>query len=86
MAQRSRTVKGKVTADGKLVVGADDLTPGEVDVTLVYLEQPEADRRGTEDSGHPAFGIWADRAELTDSAAYARELRRQVESRGDRRG
>ena len=32
-------------------------------------------------AGHEACGIWADRTDLQDSSAFARSLRRQVESR-----
>jgi hypothetical protein len=30
---------------------------------------------------HPAFGLWADRTDIVDSLAYARELRAQAERR-----
>lgn len=33
----------------------------------------------------PFCGMWADRTEITDSQSFARTLRRQLETRGDRR-
>lgn len=32
---------------------------------------------------HPAFGIWADRTDIQDSAAFAQQLRRMIEGRRD---
>jgi hypothetical protein len=32
----------------------------------------------------PFCGMWADREDITDTQAYARELRRKLETRGDR--
>ena len=39
--------------------------------------------RGSRRKRHPAAGIWADRSEITDSAAFSLELRRKVETRQD---
>jgi hypothetical protein len=32
---------------------------------------------------HPAFGLWADRTDIQDSAAFAHQLRRTIEERRD---
>ncbi|PKO23153.1 MAG: hypothetical protein CVU38_05530 [Chloroflexi bacterium HGW-Chloroflexi-1] len=32
---------------------------------------------------HPAFGLWADRTDIQDSAAFAQQLRRTIEGRRD---
>ena len=45
------------------------------------LSDKPAKRRARRSSTHPAFGIWAKRADLTDSIAFANELRRRVEMR-----
>jgi hypothetical protein len=34
-------------------------------------------------SVHPAYGIWADRANLGETAEFARHLRRNIEERTD---
>jgi hypothetical protein len=34
-------------------------------------------------NSHPAFGIWADRQDIVDSAQYARALRQTIEVRRD---
>ncbi len=32
---------------------------------------------------HPAFGLWADRTDIQDPAAFAQQLRRTIEERRD---
>ncbi len=39
--------------------------------------------RGSKRKKHPAAGIWADRAEITDSAAYSLALRHTIETQQD---
>ena len=41
------------------------------------LKQPKASRK------HSAFGIWADRPEAQDPAAFAQTLREKIEKRQD---
>ncbi len=74
--------KGEITADGKLIVHLPKGTrPGQVDV-IVLRATAQRPRRRTAGS-HPAFGIWAKRSDIQDSALFALELRRRMESRTD---
>ena len=78
-------LKGQITADRKLVVKLPkDIAPGTVDV--IVLHEAPARPRTRRRPAHPAFGIWAKRTELTDSAAYAQQLRQKIENREDDRG
>jgi antitoxin (DNA-binding transcriptional repressor) of toxin-antitoxin stability system len=51
-------------------------------VTLSHRGKPLARIEPIEDSGkcsassHPAFGMWADRSDMTDPSVYVRELRK----------
>lgn len=77
-------LRGEITADRKLVVRLPkDMAPGAVDVIILPVPAAKSSRRTRRSPAHPAFGIWAGRAEVGDAAAYAAELRRQVERRGD---
>ena len=77
--------KGEITADGRLVVHLPKgIAPGAVDVIVLRVPALKP-RRRLKTPSHPAFGIWARRADIADSAAFAAELRRQVESRRDGR-
>lgn len=44
-----------------------------------------AKRRARRRSTHPAFGIWAKRSDITDTALFAAQLRQRVEMRADER-
>ena len=72
-------VAGKVRK-GKLTVKTSVKMPdGEVEVTIVR-EASKATRDGLsyeELIAHPAFGIWKDRRDMKDSAAYVRKIRRK---------
>ena len=37
----------------------------------------------TSQTGHPAFGLWADRQDIVDTAQYANILRQGIEERRD---
>lgn len=78
-------IKGTITPDRQLVVDIPrDIAPGVVEVILLYeapIEAAQASRRKTT---HPAFGLWAKRVELIDSADYAAQLRQQIERHVDR--
>ncbi len=55
---------------------------------IVLGEQPSKPQRGMtarEFLTSPLIGIWADRDDMGDSSEFARRLREQAESRGDRR-
>ena len=78
-------LKGQITADRKLVVKLPkDIAPGAVDV--IVLHEAPVKSRARRRPAHPAFGIWAKRRELTDSATYAQQLRRKIENREVRTG
>ncbi len=76
--------RGEITADGRLIVHLPKgIAPGAVDVIVLRVPSLKPRRRAV--SAHPAFGIWAKRSGIADSAAFAAELRRQVETRRDGR-
>lgn len=78
---------GTITSDKRLLVTLpDDAQTGKVQVILLY-DRPRPKRRATRssDSDHPAFGLWANRADISDAATFAAELRRRVETRADGR-
>lgn len=78
-------LKGTVTAAHKLIVDIPkDVTPGAVEVILLR-EQPlkRAERQSRRKAKHPAFGLWAKRTDIEDSAQFAEQLRNQIESRLD---
>ncbi len=84
-------LKGHITPDRKLSVKLPkDITPGEVEVILLHeaptkpMKAPR--RRARHKEAHPAFGIWADRTDITDSALFAAHLRQQIQNRTDARG
>lgn len=58
---------------------------GPANITLVITsEQKNAVEPGgtaAELANSPLFGLWADRTDIADSVAYARELRAQAERR-----
>ena len=78
-------LKGTVTAAHKLIVEIpSDVTPGAVEVILLR-EQP-LKRNGHQSRRkvkHPAFGLWAKRADIKDSESFAEQLRNQIENRLD---
>jgi hypothetical protein len=57
--------------------------PAEIVLTITPERNKRPDPRGTAaDLAHsPLFGIWADREDIEDSLAYARQLRAQAERR-----
>ncbi len=81
-------LKGQITPERKLVVDIPaGVAPGAVEVILLQDTSVKVTRRQTRrKSGHPAFGLWAKRPDLTDAAAFAAQLRQRIEQQGDRRG
>jgi len=80
-------LKGEITNDRKLVVDLPkEILPGLVEV-IVLRDAPikTVRRRARRKIAHPAFGMWADRKDIVDSAHYAAELRRKIETRQDAR-
>jgi len=78
-------MKGEITRDRKLVVTKIPrrITPGAVEVILFQRDTQLRKRRTRRASQHPAFGIWAHRADISDSAQFAAQLRTRVERRAD---
>ncbi|MBI4672267.1 MAG: hypothetical protein HY741_11460 [Chloroflexi bacterium] len=78
-------LEGTITQDRRLLVNLPhDATAGKVEVIVLY-KKPRAvkKRRRSIQTAHPAFGMWAKRADMIDSATYAAELRRRLEQRAD---
>jgi len=77
-------LKGQITRDRKLVVEIPrTMVTGTVEVIVLHLTDKPAKRRVRRGSTHPAFGIWAKRADLTNSITFANELRHRIEMRTD---
>ena len=84
-------LKGQITSDRKLKVKLPkDIEPGAVEVIVLHeaplLPAKTRTGRARRKTAHPAFGIWADRTDITDSAAFASQLRQQIQNQKDRRG
>lgn len=45
--------------------------------------RPPIQARKVRPGEHPAFGLWADRTDIQDSARFAQQLRRAIEERRD---
>ncbi len=79
-------LKGQVTTDRRLVVELPvGIAPGAVEVIVLHEIPAKTPKRRTRRKTHPAFGVWAHRKDITDSARYAAQLRRQIEGRLDGR-
>jgi hypothetical protein len=79
-------LRGRVTTNKQLVVKLPkDIAPGEVEVILLHEPPAKAQTRRARRKTHPAFGMWANRKDITDSGDYAAQLRRKVERREDGR-
>lgn len=78
-------LKGEITRDRQLVVDLPrEVEPGTVEVILLQPSPGKPTKRRSRRNGaHPAFGIWAKRTDITDSASFATQLRRLVETRSD---
>ena len=74
--------------DGKVIVPDEplDLRPGQRLVVRIEEDTPTTSGGGTAADllNSPLVGLWKDRTDITDSAEYARQLRRRAETRGDR--
>ncbi len=79
-------LRGQITNNKRLIVELPiGIAPGAVEVIILHGEPPKARKKRRRKSAHPAFGIWANRVEITNSASHAAELRRKIESREDGR-
>jgi hypothetical protein len=77
-------LKGKITPSRKLVVDIPaELVPGAVEVILLQDGPAKPVKQSSRKAKHPAFGIWAGRTDIADSAAFAAELREKLEQRRD---
>lgn len=77
-------LKGQITPNRKLIVEIPrDMAPGAVEVILLHDAPVKAAKTAAKASrrkaAHLAFGLWAKRAEISDSARYAAELRQRIE-------
>ena len=80
-------LKGQITPNRKLIVEIPhDMAPGAVEVILLREAPAKAAKATRGKAAHPAFGLWAKRTDVNDSATYAADLRRQIEQGADRRG
>lgn len=77
-------LKGKITPNRELIIDIPaDVAPGAVEVILLQDGPSKAVKRVSRKAKHPAFGLWADRADIADSAVFAAELREKIEQRRD---
>lgn len=77
-------LKGQITRDRRLVVRIPrDMATGNVEVIVLYPSSQPLKRRARRGSAHPAFGLWAKRSDITDTAIFAAQLRQRVETRAD---
>lgn len=77
-------LKGQITRDGKLVVQIPrDIATGAVEVIILHSASRSIKRRARRGVKHPAFGIWAKRSDILDTASFAMQLRQRVERRAD---
>lgn len=78
-------LKGQITSRRELVVRIPPtIAPGTVQVILLRASpQKSVRRRARRNAAHPAFGLWAKRNDMTDSATFASQLRQRLEHRGD---
>jgi hypothetical protein len=80
-------LKGQITPNRKLIVEIPrDMEPGAVEVILLHEAPAKAAKPTRRKTVHPAFGLWAKRIAVNDSADYAAQLRQQIEQGADRRG
>ena len=80
-------LKGQITPGRKLIVEIPrDMAPGAVEVILLHEAPAKAVKPTRRKVTHPAFGLWAKRTEVSDSADYAAQLRQRIEQGADRRG
>ena len=77
-------LKGQITRDRRLVVRIPrDMATGAVEIIVLHLSAQPAKHRARRRSTHPAFGIWAKRSDIADTATFAAQLRQRVEMRAD---
>jgi hypothetical protein len=77
-------LKGQITRDRRLVVRIPrNMETGSVEVILLHLSSQSSKRRMRRGTTHPAFGIWAKRLDIEDSAVFAAQMRTRVEMRAD---
>jgi len=79
---------GQITPDRRLLINIPKgVTPGSVEVILLQPQQAKTTKRRTRRKvAHPAFGLWAKRTDISDSADFAAQLRRRLERGEDRHG
>jgi hypothetical protein len=80
---KTATIKAIVPPDHRLVIQVPEEVPaGPAEVLVRPVEAPSLARgTGADLLASGLFGIWKDRADITDSIEFARELRRRAEQR-----
>jgi len=80
LAVRTKTI---VQPGGRVEIRSPELTPGASAEVIVLVDAPASQRVMTAasllESG--LVGLWEDRADIGDSVAFARQLRRRAERR-----
>lgn len=80
-------VQQVVTKDGEVLIKGIPYKRGQVVEIIVLPQRPEASSRRSLTVGQlrqsGLVGIWKDRDDVQDSAAYARRLRERAERRRD---
>ncbi|MCC7492238.1 MAG: hypothetical protein IT204_07840 [Fimbriimonadaceae bacterium] len=72
----ARRLRAEVDQSGQLILPDRVTLPtGPVELIVLYEAAPTEPRDADAEPLHPAFGIWSDRAEAADPAAFARALR-----------
>ena len=59
------------------------LSTKEREALLKELNSAKSETAFVPNPEHPAFGIWRDRTDITDSTAFADQLRKSIELRQD---
>ena len=83
---RTIVVRADILPDRKLRIPVPEdvpVGPAEIVLTINPTREKSSGPKGTaiEMVNSPLFGIWADRGDMGDSVAYARQLRVQAERR-----
>jgi len=76
-----------IEQDGQVTLGGLPFKKGDRVEVILLKEQLPGRKRGlkaAEFLSSPLIGMWADRKDITDSSAFARELREKGEHREDR--
>ena len=81
----AKILEGEITSGRELIVQIPpDMPTGTVKVILLpTVSKKPSKHRTRRQTAHPAFGIWAKRKDIQDSASFATQLRQRLEKRDD---